>query len=33
MVLSFVIQDCLKGLKLFPVLCCYGWQGKKFQID
>ena len=27
---SFVIKDYLKALKLFPVTCCYGWQGWKW---
>ena len=25
-----VIKDYLKALKLFPAVCCYGWQGWKW---
>ena len=26
---SFVFEDYLMALKLFPVVCCYRWQGWK----
>ena len=27
---SFVNKDYLMALKLFPAVCCYGWQGWKW---